>query len=550
MAFHQPTPAPRQPYTSSNNQEESTLTYPAPLNHRVEDSQEWILFSPSQAASSITGIQTDGTPRSVSISRISDSASIPTRSGHPTQSNVDDSLTEDAELDSLDEGLQAFQEPSGYQPTLNHGHGAVLPTHDGFGTFPASSGSVQDQIWRHDQYNPKRKYEGSHLRRSLLQSRLETIEELDLQISEEKRMRIEQWRTEQIHMLQNEIEKKISRTERKSHITKNSSSSTQFGVSNDWLRATTELDGVSRAPVQETEELEPFWRRAMRKFIRDVIGIDEPLLSVIVGETLPEDMHAIADLIHNGNEDQSPDQLPRTEDTWPDRLLHRIARELGLLANKLSPHPATLSAASSSMGPDFPGIILSERTSGELESSQNLSLMSSLQVPLFLPTVQSASPDALCGVEVEPPHDQDGATAELSDLEGLRREREYWERELDIRMVFRFLAGRFSSNTDSRRQDTPCQPISTREDSSRRADVIRQNHPLVARTHRPSMTILQQNAMLQSSEHSANSCATESVKHSLARSGSNNRNYWDVGGSVGSGSVIASGGMMGAWAEA
>ncbi len=553
MAFRQPTPAPRQLCVSQPDQEEPTSISPSFLNNRFEESQEWILFSPSRAASITTGTQTDQTPRTAGLSRISDFGSLATRSGQPTQSNVNDLFTEDGELDSLDEGLQAFREPSIYRSSSNQGHGAVLPTHDGLGTFAASSTPVQNQLWQHEQYNPKRKYEGAHHRRSSVQRRLDTIEELDLQISEEKRMRIEEWRLEQSQAFLDEIEKETGRRERHSSITMVPSESINLDLGDDLLVTTPKQTNISGPLVQENEEVEPFWRRLTRKFIQDVIGIDEPLLSVIVGETLPEDMYAIADLVDSPERSPSQPQQFFTAETWPDRLLHRIARELGLLANKLSPHPDSFTAVSSSLPPQYAGIPISEPSSGKLKSHLRTKKGSCSKVtPLFSPTMKDPAHNASWGLEDDASREMVDAQAETDEAERLRREREYWERELDIKMVFRFFKGRFSSNTGPRRQETLHQPLTAREDSTRRADVIRRHHPLVARAHQPSIARLRRDANLRSLKRSVSSCASESVRsgrrQSLARSGSS-RNYWDIGGSIGSGSAMTSGGMMGAWGE-
>lgn len=553
MAFRQPALAPRQLYVSRPNQEEHTSTPPSHISDRVEESQEWILFSPSQAASTTTGARTDRTPRTAGLSRISDFGSLATRSGQPTESSIDDAFTEDGELDSLDEGLQAFREPSTYRSSSNQGHGAVLPTHDGFGTFPPSSTPVQDQLWQHERFNPKRKYEGFHHRRSSLQRRLDTVEELDLQISEEKRLRIEEWRMEQSQALLNEIEKETGRRERNSPAMQQHSGVIVLGVSNDLLGTTPKQSDVIGGPVLETE-VEPFWRRVARRFIRDLIGIDEPLLSVIVGETLPEDICAIADLVGGPEFGPLPDQKSFADGTWPDRLLHRIARELGLLVNKLSPHPGAFTRTSPSLPPDYAGIPISVHSSGKSDSSQRHNKDSGPGLTLlFSPTIQDPPHNSSWGLEDEPSRQLDGACAEADNAEMLRREREYWERELDIKMVFRFLKSRFSSNASTRRQDTSEQPTTmTREDPTRRADAIRRHHPLVARAHQPSIARLRRMSSLRSLKRSTSSCATESVRSgqrpSFARSGSS-QNYWDLGGSIGSGSAVASGGMMGTWGE-
>jgi hypothetical protein len=555
MAFRQPAPPPRQHYVSQPDQEEFTSTSFPNLDDRTEESQQWILFSPSQTASATTGTQTSGTPATAGLSRISDFGSLAARPGQAAQNSLDEDFTEDGELDSLDEGLQAFREPSIYRSSSNQAYGAVLPTHDGLGTFPASSTLVQEQLWQHEQYNPKRKYEGTHGEWSSVQRRLDTIEELDVQIGEEKRMRIEQWRMDQSQAFLDEVEKETRKRERRSSIAKQSTNSTNLGAGDGTFGITAHYGATSDPANQEIEEVEPFWRRMTRKFVRDVIGIDEPLLSVIVGETLPEDIYAIANLADDPQASPGRYQQSSPEETWPDRLLRHIARELGILVNNFSPHPGAFAATSSSSTNDYAGIPVPQQLDRKPKASQHSNNESTSKLtPLFSPTMQGPSNSASWGLEDETPPESSDAEAQADNAaERLRREREYWERELDIKMVFHFLKGRFSSNSPSRRPETPYHPAATRDDSVKRADVIRRHHPLVASSQQPSIARLRGNSTLRSWKRSASSCVTESVRScrrpSIARSGGSSRNYWDIGGSVGSGSAFASGGMMGVWGE-
>src|SRR5947209_11967413 len=195
MAFRQPTAAPSR-YLSLEPpvQPESSTLRTSEYNDGIEQSQEWVLFSPLHDDSTTRTYTT--TQRTAGLSRLSniDSFDTAVRSGRVESSVLEDEGTEDKELDSLDDGLHAFRELSIYRIPSNQSPGAVLPTHDGLGTFPASSPPVQEQLWQHEQYNPKRKFEGSHTRRSSVQRRLDTIEELESQVSDEKRLRIEKWR--------------------------------------------------------------------------------------------------------------------------------------------------------------------------------------------------------------------------------------------------------------------------------------------------------------------------------------------------------------------
>jgi hypothetical protein len=290
---------------------------------------------------------------------------------------------------------------------------------------------------------------------------------------------------------------------------------------------------------EEPEEVEPFWRRLTRRFIRDIIGIDDPLLSVILGESLPEE--ALEPKKSTQSLPTIPEQVPEpvADDTWRDRLLRRIARELGVFVHQISPHPGAFSTYNTQQH-DYAGMPVSipRRTQPAPAHALQEPVIASTLTPNFPPTVHDPAHAETWGFEEEP----SPAFAESSL--NLQREREYWERELDVKMVFRYLRDRISMNTDKpSAQDSE----KVAEDTAKRTAIIRQHHPLVARAHR-SPARLRRDSRL-SHRRPASSCATESVKSSrktsIVRSGSS-RNYWDIGGSVGSGSVLASGG---AWGE-
>src|ERR1700734_3986073 len=149
MAFRQPTAAPSRHLSleTPGHPESSTLP-PSEYNNGIEQSQEWVLFSPlhddSTTRTHTTTTTTATTQRTAGLSRLSNIASFDTavRSGRLESSVLEDEGPEDKELDSLDDGLQAFREPSIYRIPSSQSPGAVLPTHDGLGTFPASSPPV------------------------------------------------------------------------------------------------------------------------------------------------------------------------------------------------------------------------------------------------------------------------------------------------------------------------------------------------------------------------------------------------------------------------
>lgn len=540
MAFQQST-APR-PIAINKAQSQDSSSH-AQLRPTVEDSQEWILFTPSNAESTITGTQTSHT---AGVSRLSDlSLNTAGRSGRIDPSNLDEEATEDGDLDSLDDGLHAFREPPLYPTTSNQTQGPVLPTHDGLGTFPASSAPVLEQLWQHEAYNPKRKHDGQHRRPSSVQRRLDTIDEIELQASEEKRMRIEKWRIEQSQALLEEVERETRRSLRRGSRL-STYQETSASINDDVLGSTPrQSDYISRT-AEDDADSEPFWRRITRKFIRDVIGIDDPLLSVIFGESLPEEVENTPS--SSGHLPTIPEQTPEGEtddSTWRDRLLQRIARELGVFVHQLSPHPGAFTIYSRS--PDYAGMPVTmpqpkPRTvipSSTVDTQVRETITSTLS-PNFPPTFRDPSHAESWGFKEDPVSNSSPLDSSLS----LQREREYWERELDLKMVFRYLRDKFVTRPTAQSSEAANQKL---EDAATRAAIIRQHHPLVARAQRSPVRLRRESRA--SVRRPTSSCASESVrssrKASLVRSGSS-RNYWDIGGSVGSGSILASGG---AWGE-
>ena len=563
MAFRQPTVAPsRQNPITPLSQAIETSSPASRVENRIEESQEWILFSPVQDDSTLPRTQTissQHTPGTAGLSRVSDLGSLDTvaRTERIGLSIEEEERLEDRELDSLDDGLHAFREPSVYRTTSNQGPGGVLPAHDGLGTFAASSSVVQEQLWQHEQYNPKRKFEGQHRRRSSAQRRLDTIDEFESHINEEKRMRIEKWRMEQSEALVEEIEKETRRSRRRtSGKHEVSQSRTEGSRDNDILGTTPKASILNRTTStdEQPEEAEPFWRRITRRFIRDVIGIDEPLLSVILGESLPieafdsKPIEPPAATILQPSTTISQLGLALEEDGWRERLLHRIARELGVFVNQISPQYSAFSTYVPSGTDNYAGIpITGSNISEDMKLSEtDIRPQSS---PSFRPTAPNFAHAASWGLDEDAPASTSSPTRG-AEVERLRREMQYWERELDVKMVFRYLQDRFLTRSSTTAQQSADMTPTSAQESARRVAIIRQHHPLVARAHQSSARLRSE---ARGSLRKTSSCASESVRSSrrasLVRSGGSSRNYWDIGGSVGSGSIIASGGMMGAWGE-
>jgi hypothetical protein len=561
-----------------------------------DSQEEWVLFSPTAASTTQTDTtSTDRTPRTAALSRFSDFGPLDTAAVRSDQvsDEISENFTEhasdqdeDAELDSLDDGLHAFHEPTDRgspRARLIRSNETVLPTHDGLGAFGESS-AIQDHLRQFEQYGPRRK----HRRTSSVQRTLDALEEVEeLDDDVERIRRIEQWRLEQSRALLEEIEKETRRMRRMSRasaarsraesINAQTKSETNFSSG---IATPVDTEPVTAATREEEPlENESFWTRFTRRVIRNLIGIDEALLSVILGETLPEDTQQSSstsslpeskkELDLTGMDDPQWGSL-----SWQQRLLERLARELGTLVNQLSEHPGAFSTYMRTQEPPPYAALpntssVLEALSSDLGTSQLIPSASALFPPTLQPQVAPHSDPSLWGIEEESDPTTIRLTTPASDASRLEHEREYWEKELDVRMVFNFLKSRFSSsnpplpvNTDTPFGPLGHSPLSPHPADSRlssaltahRAAVIRQTHPLASTSPNSSR---RKDAALRALHHpqhhagiarravrtASSSCASQSTKRSK-RTGSS-RNYWDVGGSVGSGPA-----GLGVWGEA
>lgn len=580
MAFRQPTFAPAsRPTTSHEPEQDTRATVPSTLHRGIEESHEWVLF-PSAQANSTTQSQssTERTPQTVGLSRLSDFGSLAARSRRDDGiacEATDGSLQDEDDLDSLDEGLHAFQEQSIQQRVGDFDpSGSILPRHDGLGTFPPSSPPMQEQLWHFEQYNPrKRSIVGHQRRRSSIQRRFDALEDNDVVLLEgERRDRIENWRMEQSRVLLDEIEKETRK--RRSSVADRrteyapSSAGLEHIVKESVFTQTEdsgqeEDKGVERPARADDESI---WQRITRRIIHDFIGIDDALLSVILGESLPEERLTSSQSsdLNSSKSIRLNSSLPAPSGSgWEERLLERLARELGILVQYLSDYPGAFSTSYNPSTSDYAGMPVAVPTSSKSQlnpsaSTANVGLASAASFN-FNPTLQDtnlptpistsdSAHAALWGIEEEP----------SSDAE--QEEREYWEQTPDIKTVFRFLRNRFTSQ---RRPSTISKPANiattSTPDSLRRAAVIRQYHPLVSRAaaawdqrhgHARRHSLLR--------GRSGSSCASSivgSARRAVVVRGSSlassSRNYWDLGGSTvgsGGGSAIAGGGL-GAWGE-
>lgn len=574
MAFRQPIVAPRRLEPLPEPQYNAPTVQPSAQQTALEESREWVFFSRSQAysTSQTRTTFTARTPQTAGRSRISDFGSI----GITARSDeIDGGLARDAdgavgdeeELDSLDEGLHAFHDPTMDRYTRLLGRsGAILPTHDGLGRFLPSSSQLQEQLWQFEQHNPRKRMAGAHLLSSSLRRHLDSTDDADgARLDSEKRQRIESWRIDQSRLLLDEIEKQS----RRMRWSQSSGPSDRYASATGAERFIESLvhDGknqhvegaVGGDNQHESGPDESLWDGITRRLC-NLLGIDEVLLSILFGEALPAAGYPFTLASSSSPELASCLSRPAVSSLLPDwhgRLLDRLTRELGFLVQHLSEYPDGFSTHVHLPGPDrsmlpassplLPGQPEKSSALHDLDSSSSLSpqFQPTLQVqPARASTSQSEATDAaLWGVEEEGNHFR---------LASITEERAYWEGTPDIKSIFRLLHTLFAAPEQPPLPNPTNTATTSALASLRRASVICQHHPLVSRgpSRRNRNPLLSHHhRQIFSLRRATSSRASLSVRKGKRGSGSS-RNYWDLGGSAaGGGSAIAGTMSMGFWGE-
>ncbi|KAI0907425.1 hypothetical protein F4824DRAFT_391951 [Ustulina deusta] len=568
MAFHQP---PRQavqrlfrPGPEDDNPHHLQLAVTQP----VDDSQTWVLFSPATDAGTTSSYLTSthrsnitpGGARSNDFGSLDTIAPSQASAGHQRSDSLIDAAEDedDAELDSLDSHLPEFRSTPDFYISS-----PVFPNHDGLGLFRLEQGGmgedVQNRLYAFEQYNPRRiKRRRESL--DLAQAELEREENQEV----DKIRRIESWRLEQSRYLLDEIQKE-TRRRRKSvaslsnthHIDQRAEDTTpraaggatDGNAGGDWHD-----QNLSDSP----ETRDSIWSRVTRKVIQDLMGIDDKMLTILFGEALPDEEELSttpkASVLLSSTHDDRISQDPTLDSSWQVKMLERVATELGLLVHQLSDHPGAFTTFNrvQQMPIPYAGLpVIPESTSYLV--SEAVAHQEHIDTPEFQPTIPTSKPIDI--PQVRHPPDSAHSKSQSQADSGIVFTQEEWEQDLDIRLVFRYLRSRFLPRSSSTSALSGTSHLATptpgTQDAAAKAARVRQHHPLVSRSRnverrKSKPTTVPNPALFRP----PSSCASQSTRRSVRRSScSSSRHYWDIGGSVGTGSMIATTGPMGSWGE-
>jgi hypothetical protein len=501
---------------------------------------------------------------------------------------------EDAELDSLDSHLPEFRSTPNPYGSQSIAHAApVLPGHDGLGSFRLDTlgrgTELQEQLYAFERYNPRRV---KRRRESLDAAQLELEQQEEFHLAE-RNQRVEAWRLEQSRILLEAIQKETRRRTRSmasSHKPRlERTASEDVAVLSSVDEAADEQLAGSDWHEQDSVELpegqDGFWRRITQTVIRDLLGIDERLLSILFGEALPEDDDlSSTPKASGGPTHTTPFGLESPEEgdsTWQLRALERIARELGILVHRMSNHPGAFSTyVRMQQSPiSYAGLPVIPEATADINDTIAKLPDESVPMPQFQPTVSHQTrPVAIPGAQ-QTLDSMPSMLGESVAARGPEFTQQEWEQELDITLVFRYLRSRFTSSRSPSTQltsGTSHLATSSNQDAAAKAARVRQHHPLISNAHvhqrsrptverrafkaggsasSPGAAALRHHHLHHHHHHHAQgSCASQSTRWSARRSSGSSRHssrhYWDLGGSIGTGgSVIASTGPMGSWSE-
>ncbi|KEZ38665.1 Uncharacterized protein SAPIO_CDS10681 [Scedosporium apiospermum] len=464
MAFHQQTrqSVPRPAQSTSRDGDQLHTSLAPQVQQPPDESQTWVLFAPADnaTASSYLGESERSleTPRASDLGdldsnlRLDGDLDSHTRSVGFPAAFEDDVAEDDAELDSLDSHLPDFRathNPYAETPAAPTSQNMpVLPCHDGLGSFrveqPAGAPDMQEQLYAFEKFNPHR-----------INQRDDVPDFPELMTDPDrahKMQRIESWRLEQSRLLLEHIQKETrsrslsqstiaTRTHQsvRSSETENAQDGSDKTVSGVVQGEHDNVDWHQGSTPEPEVQSEGILSRVAKSLIKELIGIDDRLLSILFGESRPDD----------GEDLEVSAMRPSEERSWQLRMLETIAKELGLLINRLSHHPGAFSSyvRTQRMPLPYAGLpVIPEMPATGAAQVQQQGDQDDLSaaIPEFQPTVPRQSPatDAQSTNQQTGKHD---ASASNQHPDAFTQQE--WEQDLDIRLAFRYLRSRFGSRS-------------------------------------------------------------------------------------------------------
>lgn len=552
MAFHQPARQvlARVARPSADDRQGPRLQTSERLTEQPEDSQTWVLFSPatditttSYLAETEHSLETPGRSQLSELGTLQTLARSDRHVGPAPTSVLDDeaSLEEDGELDSLDSHLPGFRSiphaPSQSQDDAQEAT-HVFPAHDGLGSFrlndPAIGADIQDHLYEFERFNPRR----TRKRRESLDRAHQDISLEEVQ-EHEKRRRIEDWRLESSRCLLEEVQRETRRRRRsQASSARRRTAPVPSVVPESRPSGDQNSDSLTwhDEDAADASASDGFLSRFTKTFIKDILGLDDQMLSILTGETSLDDEHEQDSSTRAAKTSTADEGTPRGVDSWQLQVLDRVSQELGMLVNHLSHHPGAFATYAKMQQTPLPyaGLPVIPETGGSSAENERVAQESSSHLsPEFQPTMGRLPRSGITQAQ-----DEDTQMASTFT-------KEEWEQDLDIRVVFRYLRSRFTSRGTNQAPPGGLSYLSsgTAQDSAAKAARVRQHHPLISRARPVEKKIFKTTPASPVALRHQSSCASQSTRRSARRSSiSSSRHYWEFGASPGAG-------PLGSWGE-
>ncbi|MCJ1325008.1 hypothetical protein MMC10_001670 [Thelotrema lepadinum] len=464
--------------------------------------------------------------------------------------NIEDAVDE---LDSLDEGLHAFREPLVQQLSRRSDHsvGAILPVHDGLGTFSPLRTPFNRRARSPNSVLPSLEREanlGTSLRPvASPRSAVGQQSGQPLGLEDTTLERIEKWRVEQSSYLLAEMESEEKRIEE-----------SQLGETIKSLQDRRKRSAQSSQSPPEAD-CDTLWQRLADQVLRRLVGIDDPTLFIIFGEYLPEEIppnfvpsKASAEPSYRV-EAQNPTANGQT------RLLKRLKERLQRLSEQIVLDVSDMPELDP-LELDYAGIPINWISSKRKKENLAISDETSKNCPKFPPTFRDQKPKPPSKVS-SAAKSPESASDDQDSVVGSAVGKEYWTQISGLRSVLRYLCRRFLVQGAGLQEQTRSKiATSNSPETMRRAAVIQQHHPLVS-APKQSKTSLHRSSRVRLSpggshrvvasralKRRSSSYVSLSTKRSCRpTSDGGSRNYWDIGESIATSSAVFAG--VGAWGE-
>ncbi|KAK6359776.1 hypothetical protein TWF696_000914 [Orbilia brochopaga] len=577
-----------QPTTPQHVRERSSLPSTSALGQSATaDSEEWVVFSPSSDA------QTVKTPTSGRISRISDLASLQYDDDDDEleveEEDVLDDDEEDDEDEDEDEDYDEDIDLHGFRDLYHQGP-VMLPQHDGLGTFPSavSRQGFIDRAAEHDA--------------PMLASR-----------DSFTNARIQAWRMEQSRILLDEIERATKGRLGLRETEAQRREEEMATMSDVGLEEMNEKALADRPVDQET-----FWERLRRRLVQDIMGLDDMVLQIIFGEALPADFETSSGA--STPTGRTEGGMKRMDASWEERLFERLARELGVLAQYYTPDVAKAAFSTYVTGKNQTASTAAAATSSAAATPTEQAKSTGARTPTYslYPSLRSSisytSLDPLSSTRqfrptIDGEDDQDTHAANWGIEDGPLSSslltassearvdaeivREYWEKELNVRMLFSYLKSKLATpasqtpaptTTSARHHRSSSSPATTVSASPSAAAAVgrtsnananstphrystinqplHQQHPLISHAQKtrrisPIASLTSVLGVGMGGFRSGSSCASQSTTTKKSAGGkgkkeegtasASSKHFWDVGSTVGSSRSSCVGGPV--WAD-